>query len=165
MGPGDRVDAAGALRRVSPLRERDEELAAIAAYAARVQDTVVAAARRVPPARPDVAEQFRDYILRLWRAARDALPGVRRHVIAYVLAGEPERRFYFDFSQPETRIFQWGEPPRYDMRYTYPADFLQLRLDGAIDWDELHFTADVRVHQIEYARDFYVMLRGEMLER
>jgi L-ascorbate metabolism protein UlaG (beta-lactamase superfamily) len=162
MGPGDRIGADGALRRMCPVLTRAQELAAIEDYARSVQDRV--GAYQAPAARPDVAEQFRDYLLALWRETRDKLPGVRRHLIAYVLLGPPARRFYFDFSQPDDRIFQWGDPPRYDMRYTYPANGLQLALDGAIDWDELHFTGDVSVHQVRYAKDFYAMLRSEMLD-
>jgi hypothetical protein len=33
-----------------------------------------------------------------------------------------------------------------------------------IDWDELHFTNEVQVHQVRYAKDFYMMLRSEMLD-
>jgi hypothetical protein len=86
------------------------------------------------------------------------------NVIAYAVLGETVQRFYFDFSKPEPEIFQWGEPPRYDMRYTYPAGALQQRLDGEIDWDELHFTNAVSVHQVNYAREFYMMLRSDLLE-
>jgi hypothetical protein len=78
--------------------------------------------------------------------------------------GPEPQRFYFDFSRPDGEVFQWGDPPRYDMRYTYSAGALQLRLDGVIDWDELHFTNEVRVHQVRYAKDFYMMLRSEMLD-
>jgi len=41
---------------------------------------------------------------------------------------------------------------------------LQQTLDGEIDWDQLHFTTDVSVHQIRYAKDFYTLLRSEMLD-
>jgi hypothetical protein len=164
MGPGDRILADGTLRRVSPVLEREEQLAAIEAYGHSVEDWLAGLAGQEPPARPDIVEQFRDYILALWREMQTTLPGVRRHVIAYRLLGPEERRFYFDFSRPMDEIFQWGEPDRYDMRYTYPSSGLQLRLDGEIDWDELHFTNDVSVHQVTYARDFYMMLRSEMLD-
>jgi hypothetical protein len=162
MGPGDRIASDGAIRRVGPVRTQAQELTAIAAYAREVQGWI--RAHQPPAARPDVVERFRDRLLDLWRATRAMLPGVRRHVIAYVLLGPPEARFYFDFSQPEDRIFRWGDPPRYDMRYTYPASALQLALDGEIDWDELHFTGDVSVHQVRYAKDFYRMLRSETLD-
>ncbi len=164
MGPGDRIAADGTLRRVSPVLERDEELAALAAHAAKVQGWVAQLAEREPPANEDIVERFRDYILGLRRATSARLPGVRRHVIAYVLLGPVERRFYFDFSRPDGEVFQWGEPAHYDMRYRYPASALQQRLDGRIDWDELHFTSDVSVHQVRYAKDFYAMLRSETLD-
>jgi len=60
-------------------------------------------------------------------------------------------------------IFAWGEPARYDMRYTYPARALERALDGEIDWDELHFTS-ASVHQLRYARDFWRMLRSATLD-
>ena len=164
MGPGDRIEADGTITRVSAVLDKDDELAANDAYARRVQDWVIACSKQDPPARADIVEQFRDYVLTLWQQNRDKLPGVSRHVIAYALLGSPERRFYFDFSRPDDEIFQWGEPERYDMRYTYPANGLQSRLDGEIDWDELHFTNEVSVHQRVYARDFYMMLRSEMLD-
>ena len=82
-------------------------------------------------------------------------------VIAYQLVGPVARRFYFDFARADGDIFQWGEPARYDMRYRYPASALQQRLDGRIDWDELHFASDVSVHQVRYAKEFYTMLRSE----
>jgi hypothetical protein len=164
MGPGDRIDADGVLRRVSPVLDKEQELAAITEHARRVQDWVVGFQQQARPPRPDLVERFRDYVLGLRRRTKDRLPGVRRHVIAYVLLGPEEQRFYFDFSRPDDQIFQWGEPPRYDMRYTYRSSALQQRLDGEIDWDELHFTDAVSIHQVTYARDFYMMLRSEMLD-
>src|SRR5581483_12097609 len=164
MGPGDRIAADGTVRRRTPVLRRDEELAAIADHARRVQPWVNELAAREPPARGDVVDRFRDYVLGLWRSTRARLPGVRRHVIAYVVRGPAEQRFYFDFSRPDDAIFQWGEPPQYDMRYTYPARALQQRVDGRIDWDELHFVHDVSVHQVTYARDFYAMLRSETVD-
>jgi hypothetical protein len=164
MGPGDRILADGSLERVCPVLTRREELAAIKAYAERVQEWVVAVSKQGPPARDDVVERFRDYILDLWHNTREKLPGVRNYVIAYVLLGAEEKHFYFDFSKPDDEIFQWGDPPRYHMRYKYPSSGLQSRLDGEIDWDQLHFTDDVSVHQVKYAREFYTMLRSEMLD-
>jgi L-ascorbate metabolism protein UlaG (beta-lactamase superfamily) len=164
LGPGDRILPDGSIRRVSAVLDKQQELAAIEAHARRVQSWVVGFQKQEPPARADLVERFRDYILRLWRDTKDKLPGVRGHVIAYVLVGPEEQRFYFDFSKPEDQIFQWGEPARYDMRYTYPSSGLQSRLDGEIDWDQLHFTNDVSVHQISYAKEFYMMLRSEMLD-
>jgi len=161
MGPGDRIDADGSIRRRSPVLERDEELAAIAAHARDVEGWVAEVCGRETPARSDIVEQFRDYMLARWHETRRALPDLRGRVIAYVLHGASERRFYFDFSRPDDQIFQWGEPSRYDMRYTYPAGALQQTLDGDLDWDELHFTNDVSVHQVRYAPDLNAMLRSE----
>ncbi|HJQ84149.1 MAG TPA: MBL fold metallo-hydrolase [Candidatus Binatia bacterium] len=165
MGPGDRIEADGSLSRINPVLDKEAELAAIREYARSVEGWVESMRKPHPPPRPDLVPRFRDYILGLWRESRDRLPGVRKHVIAYVLAGaEREQRFYFDFSRPDGDVFQWGEPPRYDMRYTYQAANLQLRLDGEIDWDELHYTDGVSVHQVAYAKDFYRMLRSETLD-
>jgi hypothetical protein len=141
-----------------------EEREAIADYARRRATWIEEVTRPPQPARPDVVVRFREYLLRLWRGTRDRLPDVRRNVIAYVVRGADPERFYFDFSQPDAEVFQPGDPPRYDMRYTYGAEALQQRLDGEVDWDELHFTSDVSVHQIRYARDFYRMLRSEVLD-
>jgi len=164
MGPGDRIGADGAVRRVTPILERDAELAAIARHADHVRGWVTELVRREPAATDDVVERFRDYVLGLWRATRSRLPGVGACVIAYELVGPRAHRFYFDFSRPDGEVFQWGEPARYDMRYRYPAGALQQRLDGRIDWDELHFASDVSVHQVRYAKDFYAMLRSETLD-
>jgi hypothetical protein len=164
MGPGDCILADGSIRRVSRVLCKEEELTAIEEHARSVQDWVVTLSQQEHSVRDDLVERFRDYLLARWRETRTKLPGVRRHVIAYVLQGSDEKRFYFDFSRPDDEIFQWGEPARYDMRYTYPSSGLQARLDGEIDWDQLHFTNDVSVHQIAYARDFYMMLRSEMLD-
>lgn len=164
MGPGDRIRADGSIARRSPVWEREEELAAIAAHAGSVP-VERGSAPVMPAAGADLAERLCDYLLSRWRAMQDTLPGVRRHVIAYVLRGVTEQRFYFDFSRPEEAIFQWGAPARYDMRYTYPAAALQQTLDREIDWDALHFLSDVSIHQVRYAKDFYAMLRSELTDR
>jgi len=164
MGPGDRLLADDSIDRVCPVLDKQQELAAIEEYALRVQDWVVATQTQAPEVRADLVERFRDYILERRRTTEGKLPGVRNNVIAYVLLGPPEQRFYFDFSKSADQIFQWGEPPCYDMRYTYPSGGLQQTLDGEIDWDQLHFTNDVSVHQVRYAREFYMMLRSDMLD-
>lgn len=164
MGPGDRILRDGSVRHVCPLLDRDAELAAIEQFAHRVQDWVAGFETEDPPIDPNLVERFRDYILTRWRDTREKLPGVRENVIAYVLLGDHEQRFYFDFSRPEADIFHWGEPVRYDMRYTYPSSGLQQTLDGQIDWDLLHFTTDVSVHQVRYAKDFYSLLRSDLLD-
>jgi Beta-lactamase superfamily domain len=165
MGPGDRIAADGAIVRVSAVRERDEELAAIGAYASREQARLLAAAPPDPPPHDDVLLRLRSYILARWSAVLAAHPGVDRPVIAYRLEGDVRQECYFDFSRALPDIFQLGSAPRYDMRYTYPAGQLQQALDGALDWDDLHFLSDVSIHQVRYARDFYVMLRGGRLAR
>ena len=163
LGPGDRIQTDGSFARVSPVLSRDAELAAIDAYAQHHQDWVAGMTARHPPARADLVERFRAYLLGLRRNVQSRLPGVGRYIIAYRLLGTPDQCFYFDFSKPDRDAFQWGETAGYDMRYTYPASALQQRLDGAIDWDELHFTA-ASVHQVRYAREFYMMLRSETLD-
>jgi hypothetical protein len=164
MGPGDRILSDGTIHRVCQVLDKEEELAAIEEYARRVQDWVVGFTKHEPAVREGLVERFRDYMVGRWRETKDKLPAVRRNVIAYHLVGSGEQRFYFDFSKPDDEILQWGEPERYDMRYTYPASGLQRLLDGEIDWDQLHFTNDVSVHQVTYARDFYALLRSEMLD-
>ncbi|HLY37274.1 MAG TPA: MBL fold metallo-hydrolase [Candidatus Binatia bacterium] len=164
MGPGDRIAVDGEVRRLSAILERDAELAAIARHADDVGAWLTELARREAPANDDVVERFRDYVLGLWRETGARLPGVRDSVIAYELVGPVARRFYFDFSRADGDVFQWGEPARYDMRYRYPAGALQQRLDGRIDWDELHFASDVSVHQVRYAKEFYTMLRSATLD-
>ena len=73
------------------------------------------------PARADdlLLDRFRDYLLALREHVTPRLPGVCRYVIAYVLLGPPDQRFYFDFSQPDddaqlhpTRQAQQGESGR-----------------------------------------------------
>jgi hypothetical protein len=165
MGPGDRIRSDGTIHRVCKVLDKEEELAAIEAYARSVQEWVVGFTKQEAEVREGLVERFRDYMLERWRETKDKLPAVRRNVIAYHLVGSSEeQRFYFDFSKPEGEILQWGAPERYDMRYTYPASGLQRLLDGEIDWDQLHFTNDVSVHQVRYARDFYALLRSEMLD-
>ncbi len=164
MGPGDRILDDGSFRRSSPVLEAAEELAAIERHAREVQEWVCGFSTADPPIRPGLVERFRDYILERRRITSGKLPDLAGSVIAYELVGPEPHRFYFDFSRKEGEIFAWGEPARYDMRYTYPALGLQARLDDEIDWDELHFTNDVSVHQVRYARDFYRLLRSEVLD-
>jgi hypothetical protein len=163
MGPGDRIGADGSIVHRSPILEGEEELGAIAALARDPRYTRPSAEEPERQPRADVVARFRDYILGLRRETMTSLPGVRDHVIAYVLLGLEEQRFYFDFSRPDDQIFQLGEPPRYDMRYTYSARALEQRLDGEMDWDVLNFT-DASVHQVRYAREFYMMLRSDTLD-
>ncbi len=163
MGPGDRLRTDGSIERVSPILEGDAETTAIAAYARQIEGWVAELTQREPAPQPDLVDRFRRYVLQRWEQTCERLPGIRSHVIAYVLSGAQEHRFYFDFSKPPENVFHWGDPESYDMRYTYDAAALQQKLDGQIDWDELHFTA-TSVHQVRYARDFYIMLRSETLD-
>lgn len=164
LGPGDRITADGRFETVQPLRSKADELADAEHYAHTHADYIRLLSPADPPAGADLIERFRAYLLERWRETRGQLPGVRGSIIAYVVRGTTEQHFYFDFSRPESEIFQWGTPEHYDMCYRYPAGGLQRRLDGEIDWDDLHFTNDVSVHQVRYARDFYAMLRSEVLD-
>jgi L-ascorbate metabolism protein UlaG (beta-lactamase superfamily) len=162
MGPGDRILADGSVSRRSPVLEREQELAAIAAHAQSVQDRVARLAGQQAALMPELIERFRDHVLHRWRRMKHKLPGVRGSVITYRLIGAPQSSVYFDFSRPDAEIFQRGEPASYDMRYTYPAAVLQAWLAGDIDWDQMNFTNDVSVHQVNYARDFCTLLRSEI---
>jgi hypothetical protein len=55
LGPGDRIRADASIARVSPVLGRDEELAAINAYAQRRQGWVAGVAQPLPPIRADLA--------------------------------------------------------------------------------------------------------------
>ena len=164
LGPGDFIAGDGTVHRHGAILSKDEELAAIEEYASEVQSWVSSLAERQPPVADNLVERFRDYIVGRWRETRDVLPGVRDNVIAYVLVGGDEKRFYLDFSKPDNEILQWGEPPTYDMRYTYPAGGLQLVLEGELDWDQLHFANHVSVHQVNYAKEYYTLLRSDVLD-
>lgn len=165
MQPGDRIDTNGTLQRHRATESTPiDEPRAIAAYAAATRADILAVSRAPIPARPDILDQLRDTLLARWQALHDRLPGARAYVIAYVVRGTTDETCWFDFSRPDQEIFQRGTPPRYDMRYTYPADALQECLDGAISWDELHFATGVSIHQVRYAREFYLLLRSDTLE-
>lgn len=162
MGPGDRILEDGSVKQRQVILEGEAELTAITSHA-RSLESWIEALPKPQPCRADVVDRFRSYLLDRFHATKHLLPELRQHVIAYVLTGSPTQRFFFDFSRPDDRIFSWGEPPSYDMRYTYPAGALQQKLDGEIDWDELNF-ASASVHQVRYARDFYRLLRSETLD-
>lgn len=162
MCPGDRIRADGTVDRISEDPEREDELTAIATHARTLEGWLADLAAREPIPKGDIVERFRTHVLGLWRATRERLPGVRRHVIAYELIGTQRAQFFFDFSRGDDDVFAWGVPPRYDMRYTYPDRALQMALDGVIGWEELHFADDVSIHQIAYAEDFCAMLAGAL---
>ena len=149
---------------MNPVLGRDDELAAIDAYAQARQDWVAGLVQPQPPTRADLVERFRAYILGSTRAGD--VPRCPASAATSSRTGCSARRSSASisiFSKPDSDAFHWGEPARYDMRYTYPASALQQRLDGDIDWDELHFTA-ASVHQVRFAREFYMMLRSETLD-
>jgi Beta-lactamase superfamily domain len=162
MHPGDRLGGHGSVERGRAADEGDgeDEPAALAAHARTLAGWLGEIERRAPRPADDLVERFRDHVLRLWRAARARRPDVRRQVIAYELVGGTRASFFFDFTRRDDEIFARGAPPRYDMRYRYPAAALQMALDGAIGWEELHFANDVSIHQVVYAEDFCAMLFG-----
>ena len=164
LNPGDGLRLDGSVDRHAPILEQEDELPALESYARSVQPWVERVQREAAVPQPGLVDRFAEHVLGLWRSVGPQVPGVADTVIAYVLTGDEEERFYFDFTAADGRVFRRGEPERYDMRYTYPAGGLQLVLDGEIDWDQLHFTDAVSVHQVRYARDFYKMLRSDMLD-
>ena len=158
LGPGDAIDADGTIRRHAAVLERDAELAAIDAHARDARSSI-ASAPRLPPARADLVDRFRDYVLAAWRARRAELPGVRGSIVSFALRGGGDERVHFDFTGSDDTIFRRGDAARYDMRYTYAAARLQHTLDGGMDWDELDFAADTSIAQRRHARDFQRLLR------
>jgi UDP-MurNAc hydroxylase len=165
LGPGDRVDAAHRVARVSTVYAAHEELAAIEAHARAVSEWVAGIAARVPAPRADLVDRFRTHVLRLWRQIRQRRPSIARQVIAYQLLDPAPAHFFFDFTRPDDQIFSRGTPARYDMRYVYPPGALQMALDGAIGFDDLHFADGVSIHQTAYAPEYYAMLLGELPEQ
>lgn len=161
MNPGDTIAADGTFHRRSPALTQEEEEAALEAYARAEAPRIAALYPPDPPARPDLVARFRAWLLERRRATRDRLPGVSAWVIAFEVGDE---RFHFDFSRPDEDAFARGVPENYDMLYRYPPAGLQRKLDGEIDWDDLHFSRGVSVHQNRYARDYFMMLRSEVLD-
>lgn len=159
MWPGDRLLADGTLVRRGPDLDEAAEDAALAAYAAGKRTEVEAVWAAEAPARPGVVAAFRAFMQSLWAELADQFPQVRGTTIAYRLTGPQAAEFHFEFPVEGDVRFGDGLPPAWDMRYTYPDKLLQRRLDGEIDWDELHFSNRVSVHQNRYAADFYAMLR------
>jgi UDP-MurNAc hydroxylase len=159
LWPGDRIDAAGALQRRGPDMDEAAEDRALADYAAGLGAHVEAIWDAEPAARPGIVAAFRDFMLGLWAELGPQFPEVRDTTIAYRLRGPQATEFHFDFSREPGDIFRDGPAPRFDMRYTYPDKLLQRRLDGEIDWDELHFSNRVSVGQNRYSSAFYAMLR------
>ena len=159
MCPGDRLDASGKIQRLSAAMDKDQEDLALAAHAETMRAEAVRVWDAEMPARPGLAEVFREYILELWSRYGELFPEVGRCKIAYRLTGGTPDQFSFDFSRPSGQIFAWGDAATFDMRYSYPDKLLQRRMDGEIDWDELHFSNRVSVKQNHYAAQFYAMLR------
>lgn len=160
MSPGDRIEADGTFR-CRAVASKDDELVEIERYAQREHDLLCRLFPPDPPARPDLIDRFRDEILRLRRETRARLPAVSRCVIAFEIG---DTRFHFDFSRPDEHAFGWGHPQPYDMLYRYPPAGVQRKLDGEIDWDDLHFSAGVSVHQVRYAKEYFMMLRSDLLD-
>jgi len=158
--PGDRILVNGALERNSrPMTEAEEDDALIH-HADRMAPWVESIWDAEPPARPGLVASFAAYMTDLWKRSRPRFPSVGDKVIAFRVEGAHGGDFHFDFSRDENAIFAAGIPDRFDMRYVYPDNLLQLRLDGGIDWDELHFSNRVSVKQHRYAADYYAMLRS-----
>jgi len=165
LGPGDCVDAERRIARMRPVHGTGQELAAIETHARAVSEWVAGIAARVPAPRADLVDRFRTHVLRLWRDIRARRPQIARHLIAYELLDPAPARFFFDFTRPDDQIFSLGTPARYDMRYVYPPGPLQMALDGAIGFDDLHFADGVSIHQHAYAPEYYAMLLGELPEQ
>ena len=158
LWPGDRLLADGTIERRGEDMDMPTEDRALADYAASVAARAEAVWAAEAPARPGLDQAFRDFILGLWRECGDQFPQVREHVIAFRITGEQASECHFDFSRGDA-AWAPGVPAAYDMLYTYPDRLLQRRLDGAIDWDELHFSNRVAVRQNRYAAPYYAMLR------
>ena len=160
LWPGDRIGADGAIeRRDRPMSEPEED-AALLAYADSMRDRVEGIWAAEAPAREGLIESFRRYMTQLWNASRQAFPAVAKNIIAFRIEGPQGAEFHFDFSRNGEEIYAPGIPERFDMRYTYPDKLLQLRMDGKIDWDEVHFSNRVSVRQNRYAAEYYAMLRS-----
>jgi hypothetical protein len=159
LWPGDRLLADGTIVRAGPDMDEATEDAALARYAGERQADVEATWDAEAPARPGLAEAFRDFMLALWRESGAQFPQAREDVIAFRITGAQAAECHLDFSRDGDAVFGWGVPERFDMLYTYPDVLLQRRLDGAIDWDELHFSNRVSVRQNRYAAHYYAMLR------
>ena len=158
MGPGDRIRPDGTIVRRTGVLDAGAELAAIERHARTLPPMPRPRARATTH---ELAARMRDHVLGLWSRARAQYPAVAANVIAYDLPGPPRVQFHFDFSRDAAQIFRWGEPDRYDMRFRYPSAALEMTLDGVLDWDELHFTNEVSIHQRAYAREYDAMLRRE----
>jgi UDP-MurNAc hydroxylase len=160
LNPGDRLVASGEVIRRSPLLDDDENARALLAHAREKSAWIESIWRAEEPARPGLMGRFREYMERTWRHARERYPEVATNVIAYRIEGPEGGEISFDFSRGDD-ISLPGIPGRFDMRYTYVDRLLQLRLDGKIDWDELHFSNRVSVRQERYAARFYAMVRED----
>jgi UDP-MurNAc hydroxylase len=160
LWPGDRVLESGTIERRAPALYQSAAAAALKHHMARRRKELDAIWAAEAPAAADVVPRFREYLRALWESSKDQFPEVRENIIAYRIQGPHGGAFHLDFSKPD--IVREGDPARFDMRYTYPDKILQLRLDGKIDWDELHFSNRVSVCQNRYADKYYAMLRSEV---
>lgn len=160
MLPGDRIGIDGALERHGVPMTLAEEDAALLRHAEALRERSEGLWAAEPPARPGLLEQFARYMTDLWTHSMAAFPEVRDSVIAFRIDGPQGGEMHFDFSRDPHDIAVFAPAPRFDMRYAYPDRLLQRRLDGAIDWDELHFSNRVSVRQNTYAAAYYTMLRS-----
>ena len=161
MNPGDVIDAEGEVRHLVPPASKAEEDSAIEAYVRAHAERIAALYPPDPPAQPDLVARFRDHLLARREETRAQLPAVDQYVIAFEVGTE---HFHFDFRRAGPSAFGRGIPAAYDMLYRYPPAGLQRRLDGELDWDELHFSSGVSVHQNRYAKEYFMMLRSEILD-
>lgn len=167
LSPGDFVDSEGKIVRQQPLKVGEEHEKAFKAYAQKMQAECRKNWENESKASSDLIERFRRQILDLWQCSKQHYPQVRNYVIAYNILGPAGGSFYFDFSKEGENVFQVGEPSRFDMKYQYPDNLLQMKLDNKIDWDELNFSNRLKVWQNKYAAEYYSMIRseGDLLSR
>lgn len=162
LNPGDKIFADHSVVRYQQPYATDElEEAALRLHALQLNPELDRLWAEEAPARADIVEQFKRYIQALWQQNTERFPEVRNNVIAYTIDGENGATFHFDFSRDVADICGDGLPAKFDMHYTYLDRMLQWRLDGEIDWDELHFSNRVAIKQNVYAAKYYEMVRGE----
>ncbi len=161
LWPGDRIRTDGTLERMGRSWTEIEEDQALLKHAETLRKDIENIWDSEPPAREGLIDAFRRYVETLWASLRNKFPSVADYVIAYRIEGPLGGEFHFDFSRDPDRIFAPGLPAEFDMRYTYPDKLLQLRLDGKIDWDEVHFSNRVSIKQNRYAAKYYALLRSE----
>jgi UDP-MurNAc hydroxylase len=161
LNPGDCFKRDGTLIRQNPLLSDAENERAIRQRSEELRSWIDDIWNDEQPAREDVIPQFKNWMTGIWKRNQSRFPAVRQNVIAYHVTGPNGGDFHFNFANADNEIFCEGIPAEFDMRYVYEDRLLQLRLDGKIDWDELHFSNRVSVKQNRYAADFYSMIRED----